>query len=439
MRAGTANNHLLNTFLMRFFKGLFGSGEIVLRLPNVFAFLLYCYFCYKILIKSKTLTLLFVGISFLLLNPYLLDFFSLARGYGLALGFAMAAMYFMIEKTENDYKDYLKRLALSSGFCLLSSFSNLSFLNLEFAVLFIFLLELILSVKNKSFQLNRMRIIYLSIILLINFFFLAILISQLLILKNHNELYFGGSIGFLHDTIPNLIFNTFYFSIFNPILWLIVRILILFLFATAIGYSIYQRKDTPIVKTTLVLCLLVIIPLLQHYLFDSLFPVHRTSLLFVPVFGLLVFHLFSAIQLHIENNKKRTLPFNATLLLLFCLPMAANIFNSINLKHTKEWVTDANTKHVMNKIEDYYSNTLHTGQTISLSCNWVFEPAINYYRSLYSMEYLKPTEKTGLDLNTDFIYCTTGDKENLTQPNSFSVLENYPETESVLLMKSTGN
>src|ERR1700758_5553931 len=82
-RPGT-NNHILNTLLMKFSQALFGSSELALRLPNITAHFFYLLFSFKIFTKycKPHAILFFVLIN---ANPFLIDFFSLGRGYGFAI------------------------------------------------------------------------------------------------------------------------------------------------------------------------------------------------------------------------------------------------------------------------------------------------------------------------------------------------------------------
>ena len=41
------NNHILNTLLMKLFQALFGTSELILRLPNILAHILYLIFSFK--------------------------------------------------------------------------------------------------------------------------------------------------------------------------------------------------------------------------------------------------------------------------------------------------------------------------------------------------------------------------------------------------------
>ena len=87
------NNHILNSLLMKLSESFFGSSELALRLPNILAHILFLVITYKLLSRYCPKN----GIFFFILvnaNPFMIDFFSLARGYGLALGLMSAGIYF---------------------------------------------------------------------------------------------------------------------------------------------------------------------------------------------------------------------------------------------------------------------------------------------------------------------------------------------------------
>src|SRR5882762_7016896 len=89
-----ANNHVLFTLLARTAVSFLGKAEWVLRLPTILAGLLYLVVVYKLcrLLLGEG-WLLLLGVAALVLNPYLLDFLSAARGYGLAIALLMLAIY----------------------------------------------------------------------------------------------------------------------------------------------------------------------------------------------------------------------------------------------------------------------------------------------------------------------------------------------------------
>ena len=100
MWAKTANNHLLNTWLMRLCSALFGDSEFSLRLPNILAHAAYLAGSLRLLGRFQPAVLRLVGFVLLNLNPFALDFFFLARGYGLAMAFVVWSLYFLLRAFE---------------------------------------------------------------------------------------------------------------------------------------------------------------------------------------------------------------------------------------------------------------------------------------------------------------------------------------------------
>jgi hypothetical protein len=76
-----ANDHPLNSLLVWASARLFGASELAIRLPNLLAAALYLY-ASAILVRGARLPALAFGLC--VLQPYLFDYFALARGYGIA-------------------------------------------------------------------------------------------------------------------------------------------------------------------------------------------------------------------------------------------------------------------------------------------------------------------------------------------------------------------
>jgi hypothetical protein len=126
---GTGNNHFLNTLLTKCASLLAGQSELVLRLPNLLGYGVYLFFAFLILdrfVKNKVIVV--CGYLLLCINPYVIDFFSLCRGYGLSLGFLMASLFFFfsfLNKTllhRPDGPRHLQYSLIAAGLAVLSSF-----------------------------------------------------------------------------------------------------------------------------------------------------------------------------------------------------------------------------------------------------------------------------------------------------------------------------
>jgi uncharacterized membrane protein len=91
-----ANNHVMYTLLAKPALRFFGGREWVIRLPSVLAGLLYfvvVYLLARFLFGEGWLFLL--AVAAMSLNPYMLDFLSCARGYGMGIAFWLLGLYWM--------------------------------------------------------------------------------------------------------------------------------------------------------------------------------------------------------------------------------------------------------------------------------------------------------------------------------------------------------
>ena len=96
-----ANNHPLNSLLVYLSSRLLGRpyDEFVIRLPVLVAFAVYLGLSYGLARRSRSPFLLFTLLAF---NYYLDEFFGLARGYGIAAAFVLAALYVYTLNRQRD-------------------------------------------------------------------------------------------------------------------------------------------------------------------------------------------------------------------------------------------------------------------------------------------------------------------------------------------------
>ncbi len=92
-----ANNHWLNTMLMRWCSRLLDDSEISLRLPNVLAHAVYLLSTLGLIGLVRPPALRMAGFVLFALNLFVLDFFSLARGYGLGMAAEAVSLYLLVQ------------------------------------------------------------------------------------------------------------------------------------------------------------------------------------------------------------------------------------------------------------------------------------------------------------------------------------------------------
>jgi len=114
-----ATNHFFSTALTKLATVAAGSSELVLRLPALLGYGLYLWFSAAILRRLTGGLVAVAGLLLLNLNPYLLDFFALSRGYGLAIGTMMGALSFWM-------KGELRPTLLFASAAVLANFSMLN-------------------------------------------------------------------------------------------------------------------------------------------------------------------------------------------------------------------------------------------------------------------------------------------------------------------------
>ena len=89
-----ANNHVLFTILAKLTTGAIGTSELGLRLPSVVAgavyFVVVFLLCRLLFRRGAIFSMTAAALA---LNPFVLDFLSAARGYGVALAFFMVAFH----------------------------------------------------------------------------------------------------------------------------------------------------------------------------------------------------------------------------------------------------------------------------------------------------------------------------------------------------------
>ncbi|MGE0077068.1 MAG: glycosyltransferase family 39 protein [Bacteroidales bacterium] len=251
----TANNHILNTLLMAISSLIFGKSELALRIPNLIAYVFFLLFIYKILKRSIPDKILVV-LSFIIINfnPFLIDFFSLARGYGLSISLIIISLYYLLIFSEtNRARNY----SLSMLFAVLATYSNISSLYFLCGTVLIYNFIIIKNYNQTSINLfkyliknNKTTFIYLAILIIL-------LGWPIYILAKHNQFYFGGENNFWNDTIMSLIYSTLYCKSYNGIgLWILklITITLPLLFLLVI-YK--DKKNIRSKKLSLILLLLI--------------------------------------------------------------------------------------------------------------------------------------------------------------------------------------
>ena len=427
--AGTANNHLLNTFLMSVCYKFLGNSEISLRLPNILGFMLYAFACFELL-KNKSFIILFSGICLLLLNPYLIDFFSLARGYGLALGFFMMSVLYLLRATSSRIAGRFYRYgSIALLFSTAACFSNLVYLNANLVILFLLFVSF-LRLDKKSAD-NSWWTGIAGSVLFINLCCTGGLIIELMKLKATNELYYGGSTGFITDTVAGLVTRSLY-SESNLSAVRVISIILVVLYVIMCLYVLVNRSYNQIMIVLLFLSLMIGGPMLQFYFMDALLPLGRTALLYIPLMGLCITFFISGL-LTVHSRMIRYAAYTGCFLLIFI--NTCNFVNNMNKDSCYEWRYDACTKNIMNKIGAFACYSGADEAPFVLSCHYFLEPSVYYYKIRDSMDFLILSGEIKKNADEDFVFSLNSDWDKMINADEFLRLETF-DAEGVTVLKN---
>ena len=443
----TANNHILNTIFMKISEYLFGETEWALRLPNVIAHVLFMIMGWRILIALQIQerlgtqqTRVIIICYFLLLNtnPFMLDFFSLARGYGLSLGFLLTSVYFFRRDISEHLVSY--KWVFTFLFSSLAVMSNFNMLNYHLSLLIVMIISEFAEYKNTPY-LQRLKNIFRNyqILFIINLCFVALVSFWLMFLRQQGELYFGGNDGLIKDSIDSFVKASLYFNNDNREMIRLIRYSILILYAAISGMTLYMaiihKKVSAALGLFLIVSLNVLIIVVQHYLIKTPYPIERTILFLLPLYFSYFIFFMDELSVHFKRFAIFVAVPLSVVLSFICM---LNFFNSINFTKTYTWVYDSQTKIMMQDLQKEYVNMNHKPKSIMLGIDWVFEPTTNYYRLAKRFKWLQPTTRGGyLEKKYDFYYLFENENNKLKANQNISILKQYVRTNTVL-SKATG-
>jgi hypothetical protein len=431
--SATANHHLLNTRLMQWCSIVFGNSELSLRLPNILAHMIYLLCTLVLLKRFQPLVLQITGFVILNLNPFLLDFFFLARGYGLALAFLMLSLCLLLRASEeNRLQGFGKYLYLSVSAASLAVLANFAFLNYYLPLLLASAWLLLTGASPRRF--SRSRIPAAMALLSAGGIFVAVILFKVFQLQRDKRLDFGGHIGFVHDTVNSLVRGSLYSIAYSHATENAISAVLIGLFIMLSLLSLYQfffRKEVTLVGLFCsILTLAVALPIFQHYLFKTLFPIERAAVYYLPLYAavlLSAFHwLIGLSSRRLEKTMVLILP------VIIATALCWNFYHAFNMHTCYTWGYDAHNAGILEIIDrDREGN--FPGRTVSLGNSWLMEPSLNFYRITRNYTWLEPVTRKPISSDSnDYIYAFEREVEKLPR-NSHVRLAFYPDTRTVLL------
>lgn len=281
-----ANNHLLNSWLGNFFYRNFGEHFFLFRLPSLLAFVAY-FFATKAIIEKFNIGnwkyLCFVALNTI---PWITDYFSYTRGYGLGIGVFMSALYFLLSFIE-DKK--VGQLAIGLVLLNLTVFANLTYLIISLLISCYWLLFTVFHWTNWTMK----QRVFLSASYLLFGLLLIPLIQFSFDLKEAGALYYGSLDGLWEVTGKTVSKYVLFYSE-N---WLKIAFIVLGVIGVLLVIRSIWRQSFKFVlaKNTVIFLFLIIGNILGIVFLAKVmhinYPEDRAAMYFVPLLLLLIVHI----------------------------------------------------------------------------------------------------------------------------------------------------
>lgn len=403
---GTANLHLINTLLMQLTVGLFGTDEFFVRLPNLMGHVVYLVYSALLVRSISHNHWVRIG-SFLLLNtnPYLLEFFSLGRGYGLACAFMIMSLYYLYRFWDDRQ---LKSLIWCYVATILAILSNFTFLNYWAALTAVVGLAVIQGWLNReilpgisvlkadSYQPSphaMAAVIGGSALLLF-----AMLYYPISFLRKLGEFEYGSNT--LAETYHRLLNDSIQTQgYFGPDTLPVFKVMgIVFVLAALVyGLSLVRKKETASQQYLFSSCLLVLVFFLaiitQRYLLGTKYLVDRKAVIFIPLLGIPF-----VVALHHWATTRYQKVFTGFAIALTAF-LILHMTRTFNLHRCQEWYYDVHTREVL----EYVSSRVKPGEKVKLGEYWLFTHSSNFYIRTQELDFVEPI-KYEKKVRTDRLY-----------------------------------
>lgn len=419
------NNHILNTLLAKLSTGIFGVNTFNLRLPNLLFALLYFWYAAAIAKKFRFPGIQIVAFLVLALQLYFFDFFSMARGYGMGIALSTASIYHFYSYRELDNGHHIWRTLI---FAALAVYANFTFLYSYLALAgLLVLLYYTHPDQKKSFGTLWRPISIVSIVL-------AAFIT--LPLKNISGDLFGGDTSFWTSTWQTLSWSMRYGQFGPQSEWINISFALILLLG---GFFFIKDKIGAARETwyfyseiLMWLVLTALIQITQHYILGTEFLTGRTAMVYAPLFMVSLLFIFQRL-----NTLKNGENIQLGLSIVLVIAMAYN-FKAFNLNRTFEWPYDAAHKEVLGKLESH--DSIQNKADFKLGINWLFEPALNFYRESKDLDWLSPLSRDGYKKEAYDAYYLWQEKDEewinkLNADPDYSLIGEYPNGAKLFVSK----
>ena len=392
----SANNHWLNSLLMQWSASLLGDSAFALRLPNVLAGSLY--FLAAALMAYRyihTSLLQITGFLLLCAHVYLLDFFSLCRGYGLVSCGMIWGAYTIMRYGEMFQFRWVVACVLILFLSVASNFTA------------------ILPFMSMGLVWFGMVVIKKRYVLLLKHGFVWLLASGLLgillaypfrIFRSEGELEWGSkNLWVLRTDLAGNLLCCIQYGLDNAASLLVFTfILLLYLAALFVLMSQSLNSKRPMLLSLGLLVVNLAVIYVYQKLTGSSMPLGRKSVYLIPI-------IFSPLALVLGFVNQKIVGFLVGVIVSGFLLF--HTFHALSWRAVREWYYDAYYPELFSTIRP----SQHADDSIRLGSSWIFYPSLTYYQQagkipLSGLAYQRPLT---IDPTVDYYYVESTDSTGM--------------------------
>ncbi|MEO5675807.1 MAG: glycosyltransferase family 39 protein [Chitinophagales bacterium] len=406
------SNHILNSIFIKLSIFLFGITPFTVRMPNVISFLLYAAVVWNFAnryFQSPTVLYYAVFICFLC-NPYLIDFFGLARGYGMSNAFMITSIFFCLRSADENKKSHL---LLAWLFAALAAYANFTLLIFFVSLNGILILILWRERLTRKIPAEILGLQVLSLVIL-TFLFAIVCYTPIHKMQSTDQFVYWTSNGFFRDTVLSLVENSRYGVSYFGIQSVWFSCVVVLLFVTmfiAMLLKIFKNRFSVFqdlfVVTFAMLLFTIVDNIIQTVIIQTPNLTGRTALSFYPLF--ITPFLFGIKEI------RTYWPRVARAVSWFLIGMGIfHVSTALRMNQVREWWYDQNTYTVLNYLNEYRMK--HNQEKVQLNTSWWFNPSFTFYTQTGKVKWLDLTpyhKDIDSTSNTQFYYIMDNDWNSL--------------------------
>jgi hypothetical protein len=426
----SANNHVLQTLMMRATRHFLGRSEIVLRIPNLIGCALYLVASYRItgaVLRSRWLQPL--ALALMTLNPLVLDLLVAARGYSLALGLSWWSLYLAWSDLENSQPQRLWWSGVCAGLAIAA--------NLVFVIPLGLMGALLLPLYARRGRFWELMDSLAGPSVVIAFILLVVPLS-----KSAGQFYFG--VKALSETVGSLAgeslrqgkaASAMMSALDQQMGWMFFedKVVPMVFFGMIIGFGwlawqVFRGADSATVLLFLVVGMFVFAVgswVLLHKILGVVYPLTRTALYMLPLAG---FALVLAASLIRPRAVRSGVAAVAGLLGIIYV-------SELRISYFSEWRSEAGMNRLMRSLR-VDARDKHNVRPLTAGGSWNLEYTVRYYGIRYRMPWLQVLNATQRESTTADYYLLTSEDQKLIDELHLKVIERDDASGTILARRS---